>query len=494
MSFELMERNIAEAQKVILRDSAEVARGQMRQRFHFMGQTGWINDPNGLIFFRGKYHVFYQYNPFGSFWSEMYWGHAVSEDLLHWDYLPIALAPSENYDDHPQGGCFSGSAVEKDGRLYLFYTGTANNGNGFEQTQCLAVSDDGIHFTKYEGNPLLTAPEGVPADYFRDPKVWEHEGTYYMVVGGQRDRKAVALLYRSNDLIHWEYFNTLFESRGEWGYMWECSDFFELDGKYVYICSPMGAGERTSVYFIGDFDYSTGRFIYHNTGEIDWGFDFYAPQTFKDAKGRRVMIAWANGWDWMPFWKDWGPTYREGWCGSYCLPREVRLLEDLTLQFKPVEELSGIEENLHSYPDLEIGDTPYKIEAGDGVSYRLRFSLDLTATESRLVTVDLRQGEDKQAVLQIDLKSGELRLDRSAADGWSKGVTRGPLGLGKKKVLDFDIVVDKSSIEVFSDNYRNNHAVNVFASDKQTGLELSSKGGVARIVGMTTCGLKTVNK
>ena len=318
MSKETMQSAIDRAQHVIEQQASEVAKTAMRQRYHFMGPCGWINDPNGLIYYKGKYHFFYQFNPYSGFWSQMHWGHAVSDDLLHWEHLPVALAPSEIYDDHPQGGCFSGSAIEKDGDLYLVYTGTANNGNGFEQTQNVAVSVDGVHFSKCEGNPVIEPPEGVPHDFFRDPKVWEHEGLYYLVCGAQRDGRAQALLY------HWEFFNVLFESRGEWGFMWECPDFFPLGDKWVFLCSPMGIGERTTVYFVGDFDYGTGSFTYTVTGEADWGFDFYAPQTFQDGNGRRIMVGWANGWDWMPFWKDWGPTWREGWCGSFAVPREVR--------------------------------------------------------------------------------------------------------------------------------------------------------------------------
>ena len=174
MSRELMQQNIQKAQLEIDAKKDIVKNGKMRQHYHFMAQTGWINDPNGLIYYKGKYHFFFQYNPYYGFWDCMHWGHAVSEDMVHWEYLPLALAPSENYDNHPRGGCFSGSAIEHDGKLFLMFTGTANNGEGFEQTQCIAYSEDGIHFEKYEGNPVLTAPEGIPTDFFRDPKVWKH--------------------------------------------------------------------------------------------------------------------------------------------------------------------------------------------------------------------------------------------------------------------------------------------------------------------------------
>ena len=339
MSREIMQKNIARAQAYIDQNKESVKQGRMRQDYHFMAQTGWINDPNGLIFYKGKYHIFYQYNPYYGHWDYMHWGHAVSEDLVHWEHLPLALAPSETYDDHYRGGCFSGSAIEHDGKLFLMYTGCTNNGSGFEQTQCIAFSEDGIHFEKYEGNPVLTAPEGVPKHLFRDPKVWKNDGKYYMICGASKNNLAQALLYVSEDMLHWEFFSVLAQSRGEWGYMWECPDFFPLGDKYVLLVSPMGAGERTCVYMVGDFSYETGKFVWDVSGEADWGFDFYAPQSFVDGKGRRLVIGWANAWDWMPFWKDWGPAYREGWCGSFAVPRQVKMNADHTLSFEPVEEL-----------------------------------------------------------------------------------------------------------------------------------------------------------
>ena len=245
MSRELMLEKIVKAQERITRDREQVSSGNMRQRYHFMAETGWINDPNGVIYYKGKYHFFYQYNPYHGFWENMHWGHAVSEDMLHWEYLPPALAPSEEYEDHLKGGCFSGSAIEHEGKLYLMYTAAANHGKGFVQTQCIAYSEDGIHFEKYEKNPVLTAPKGVAQDSFRDPKVWRHEGLYYMVCGASKDKKGQALLYRSEDMLQWSFVNVLAESRGEWGSMWECPDFFEIGRRYVLTFSPIGAGERT---------------------------------------------------------------------------------------------------------------------------------------------------------------------------------------------------------------------------------------------------------
>lgn len=494
MSYEIMEKNIKRAQREIECGKDKVKDGKMRQHYHFMAQTGWLNDPNGLIYFRGKYHFFFQYNPYHGFWEWMHWGHAVSEDMLHWEYLPLALAPSETYDNHLHGGCFSGSAIECGGRLYLVFTASTNEGDGFEQTQCIAYSEDGIHFEKYEKNPVLTAPEGVAKDQFRDPKVWKHEDTYYLVCGASRGNRGQALLYRSKDMLQWEFFNVLAESRGEWGSMWECPDFYPLGEKYVLSFSPMNAGDHTAVYFVGDFDYDTGKFDYHVSGEMDWGLDFYAPQSFQAPDGRRIVVGWSNEWEWMPQWKDWGPTYKEGWCGFFNIPREVRMLEDDTLQFLPVEEMATLRKDLQSKGELAVMEEDIGITAGDGVSFELMMEIDLVKTNADKLELDLRCGNGKKTACIFDFKNAELRVDRTNADGWSSGVSRSVMYLKGKKVLDVHVFSDQSSLEIFTDRYRNNHSNNIFAADEQNQLKIRAYGGTVFIKEMKTCGLKDVNR
>lgn len=490
MSKELMKQNIEKAQREIDSKKDIVKKGKMRQRYHFMAQTGWLNDPNGLIYFRGKYHFFFQHNPYNGFWDSMHWGHAVSDDMLHWEYLPLALAPSETYDNHLRGGCFSGSAIEHDGKLFLMFTGATNEGKGNEQTQCIAYSEDGIHFEKYAGNPVLTAPEGVPTDCFRDPKVWKHEDTYYMVCGASRDNKGQALLYRSKDMIHWTYFNVLAESRGEWGYMWECPDFYPMGDKYVLTFSPMGAGEHTSVYLVGDFDYLTGKFCCHVSGEIDWGLDYYAPQSFLAPDGRRIIVGWSNEWEWMPLWKDWGPTYKEGWCGFFNIPREVRMRKDGTLQFLPIREVETIRENPKRIAELVVSEEYTELEAGDGVCFELKLKIDLQRTNADELELDLRCGAERRTICLFHFKKGEMRVDRNAADGWSKGVSRSVLYLQGKKELDVHILSDQSSLEIFTDQYQNNHSNNIFAKASQNQLRVRAHGGNAVLRDIETYGLR----
>lgn len=489
MSKALHLKNISKAQKEITSKKERMKHATMRQRYHFMAEEGWINDPNGLIFFRGKYHFFYQYNPYDPYWGTMHWGHAISDDMLHWEYLPIALAPSEPYDDHKEGGCFSGSAIEHNGKLYIFYTGTTNYGDGFVQTQCMAYTEDGVHFEKYDKNPIIAAPEGYEHNNFRDPKVWKHENCFYMVCGAKKDNLAKAILYKSTNLTDWDYFNVLIESRGEYGYMFECPDFYPLDNKYVFMFSPMGLQERSSVYLVGDMDYRTGKFIPSLTGEIDWGYDFYAPQSFMDAKGRRLIVAWANAWDWMPWWKDWGPSYKENWCGSFNLPREVKLMPNHTLQFVPIEEVKLLRNNKQEYFDIHVHGTSFSISAGDGVAFESNMILDLEATSAKRVILNLRCGNGKGTNVCFDLEKAEITFDRNNSDGWSVGCSRSPLCLKDKTKLDIHVFADQSSIEIFSSQYQNNHSCNVFADSSQNQNFVIAEGGEAVFKSISSWGL-----
>lgn len=486
--------NIKKAQLEIEKKKPLIKDAKMRQRYHFMAEEGWINDPNGLIFFNNQYHFFYQYNPYDSYWGAMHWGHAVSSDLVNWEYLPIALAPSEHYDDHDRGGCFSGSAVEHEGILYLLYTGTTNYGDGFIQTQCLAYSGDGINFEKYENNPIIKAPEGYEEANFRDPKVWKHGEWFYLVCGGKKDNLAKALLYRSKDLKNWEFFNILAESRGEWGYMWECPDFYPIGDKFVLMFSPMGLHERTTVYMVGDLNYETGKFRYTTTGEIDWGFDYYAPQSFQDHKGRRLIVGWANAWDWMPWWKDWGPSFKENWCGSFGLIREVKLCEDNTLMFVPVEEYEVLRYDGLESQNITVSGGIYEIKAGDGVAYEIKMQIDLAKTTAGSFELLLRCSDSKLSRISFNLKTPEMTFDRNHSDGWSKGISKCPLILKNQEVLDIHVFADQSSIEIFTDNYQTVHSCNVFAGNEENNNYILANDGTLVIKSLKTWGMRSSMK
>lgn len=309
-----------------------------RLQYHVMPPVGWMNDPNGFSFFKGEYHLFYQFYPYDSQWGPMHWGHVKSPDLVDWTYLPTALVPEEEM-------CFSGSAVVHDDKLVLMYTGreTSEIDPFFNESQYLAFSDDGIHFHKYEGNPvLLDSPNGSPD--FRDPKVWKHEDHWYVIIGSRTlDERGRVLLYRSPDLITWEFLNVLTESSGDMGYMWECPDFFELNGKYILLWSPQGmepAGDRyknlyQTGYVIGNFNYDTFEFVPEvGFQEIDFGHDFYATQTLEN-DGKRILVAWFG------MWETGFPEAADGWAGAITIPRELKL-RGSRLLMKPVDALTSL--------------------------------------------------------------------------------------------------------------------------------------------------------
>ena len=243
--------------------------------------------------------------------------------------------------------------------------------------------------------------------------------------------------------------------------------------------SPMGGKERTSVYLVGDFDYNTGKFFYTVSGEIDWGFEYYAPQSFEAPDGRRLLVGWANAWDWMPFWKDWGPTYREGWCGFFNIPREAVLNEDNTLSFIPVRELETLRENGKKREDVLL-EAEKAEEICDGSIYEMKMKIDLQKTDAKSFTLKLRASEERSTEITFDLEKAEIRFDRNHADNWSKGIARGPLNLMNKDSLDIHIYSDTISVEMFSNGYQNNFSCNIYnIEEKQKNYMIAKGGGVA---------------
>ena len=258
-----------------------------KQLFHFEPPYGWINDPNGLCFFNGKYHVFYQHNPYSLKWDKMHWGHAVSDDLIHFEYRPIALAPDMPYEN--SGGCFSGSAVVKDGKLFLFYTSVSKE-LGF--TQSIAFSEDGETFYKYADNPIIDAHFAGSSESrreFRDPKVNYFDGKYYMVTSDS-DGKGTGMicLRESDDLIHWGNMRYILSDK-EFGPVIECPDFYKEGDKYILTFSLSVGKPYRVITLIGNFDGSS--FTAEKRFDTESGPDYYAPQSFEYGK-RRISFGW----------------------------------------------------------------------------------------------------------------------------------------------------------------------------------------------------------
>lgn len=301
--------------------------------FHYKPRKGWINDPNGLVYFDGYYHVFYQHAPdFETPWKEpMHWGHARTKDFLAWEELPVALYPDKEYDS---GGCWSGTAIAKDGILYLFYASvrTPEGSNEKIQTVSVAYSYDGVHFEKYAGNPVIAEyPEEGGPD-FRDPAVCMVDGEYYcvMATGNPKDRAARLLLYKSLDLLNWEYIGVM----SEWAECMyaECPSFMKTDEGYLLTASvcPLKSRHYFSVMF-GDF--SGGKFDIKYTAEVDKGPDQYAGQVFRDHRGRNILISWIPGWKYNGF------AERDVGCMS--VPREIKFVDGRIIAY-PIEEFKHL--------------------------------------------------------------------------------------------------------------------------------------------------------
>ncbi len=432
-----------------------------RPAFHLSPRAGWMNDPNGFCRYQGKYHLFYQYYPYEPKWGPMHWGHAVSEDLLHWEYLPAALAPDMPYD---QGGCFSGSAIElPDGKLMLMYTGVRKeeqpDGTILDvQTQCLAVGD-GIDFEKYAGNPVLTEedlPAGSSRNDFRDPKiVVRKDGTYRSYIGNRpADGSGQVLCFQSADGFHWSFQSILDSNGNRLGKMWECPDFFGLDGKHVLLVSPQDMlpqgfeyhNGNGTVCLIGRFDEETETFIEESNQAVDYGIDFYASQTVQMSDGRRVMIGWMQNWDTCEF-----RAHHGKWQGQMSLPRELSIKNGRLYQ-APLRELEAFRQNKAVYQNALItGDKVFpdicgrrldlevSVRPEEGEELYRKFSIHFARNEMYHTTVSFRPHEE---VLKIDRKfSGSRRAiihqRRSKVAGSSDGL------------IKLRLILDRCSVEVF---------------------------------------------
>ena len=331
-------------------------------KFHVTGGIGWLNDPNGFAPYKGEYHLFFQYYPYDVRWGPMHWGHVKTKDFIKWERLPAALAPDMEYDS---GGCFSGSAVEMtDGRHLLMYTGVRNvrgeNGRieSF-QTQCVAVGD-GIDYEKYEGNPVIGAdmlPEGGSCKDFRDPKIWREGDKYFSVIVNEGpDKSGNVLLYESQDGYQWKFVSILAECANRYGKMWECPDFFPLDGRHVLLVSPIEMSAQglefhpgnATVCMMGKFDRKTNRLMREVVHAIDYGLDFYAPQTLQAEDGRRIMIAWMQNWETSAC-----RLHDLGFMGQMTVPRELSIKNGRLYQL-PVRELERYRVSKVEYENILV--------------------------------------------------------------------------------------------------------------------------------------------
>ena len=412
---------------------ADVEADPYRQQFHLQPPVGWLNDPNGLCVYGGQYHAFFQYGPFDVTGGVKHWGHAVSKDLLHWEPLPVMLYPDEPFDCH---GVYSGSALIEGTEMYLYYTGNVKNPGDFDYIKqgrghnvCLAVSHDGKTVTSKQ---CLLYNKDYPAGltcHVRDPKVFVYEGKYYMVLGARTlEDKGEVLVFESADKLHWNHINTL-TTPEPFGYMWECPDLFCLDGQWYLAVSPQGI-QCQNIYGCGYFAVYGDWRAHCTLGEFheaDFGFDYYAPQSFVDENGRRIQIGWMG----MPD-ADYGnaPTVAHGWQHCFTVPRLLTKGPGGTLLQTPV-------------PELDARRSAAALTLRNGEEASLSPCFDLTAAPAGDFALTVARGvelvyteQDSTCVLQF--------TDPAQASGRTQRRTK--LSAPCRSVR---VVGDRSSLEIF---------------------------------------------
>ncbi|AXI39455.1 sucrose-6-phosphate hydrolase [Bacillaceae bacterium ZC4] len=451
-------RRIEEATKEELNALKEkVNKSIWRQKFHIQPVTGLLNDPNGFSYFNGEYHLFYQWFPLGPVHGLKYWYHTKSKDLVNWQNVGIGIKPNDYFDSH---GAYSGSAICHDGKLHLMYTGNTRDENWVRHPyQCLAVMNENGRIEKLQEPVIKEVPKGY-TDHYRDPKVWKENDTFYAVIGAQRENKTGCIvLYSSPDLKNWTFEGEVQTNLKEFGFMWECPDYFELDGKGVLIFSPQGLEPKgdqfqniyQSGYLLGNtLDLKTKVFEHGEFVELDRGFDFYAPQTTIDHKGRRLLVGWMG----LPEIEY--PTDKDGWAHCLTLPRELTVQNGKLIQC-PVKELETLRQDSVNVKDI-LDDEKKMYEGFNGTTYEL--ICEFTNMEADEVGIEFRSCKDEKTVISYNRKEQKVTLDRTHSGevpAKEYGTTRTCSVEGD--TLKLHLFVDTSSVEIFI-----NDGVEVFTS------------------------------
>jgi beta-fructofuranosidase len=428
-----------------------------RPLFHLQPPANWNNDPNGPIYYKGHYHLFYQLNPYGDGWGHMHWGHFRSKDLAHWEHQPIALWPSDKLgEEHVFSGC---AAVTKKGQLMLIYTSIGKRLP--EQWAAIPEDDDLIKWKKHPANPILTEKlhGDVKIHEWRDPFVFQHAGRTYVVCGGNlnanKGGQAVVNVYRAenDELTEWKYLGVLFQHPDKEVKNIECPLFFPLGGKWVLITSQ----GRPVQYFVGDLDDKTMKFNPKERGVMDHG-NYYAPNCLADADDRRVL------WGWVP---DFPPG--KGWNGCMTLPRVLTVGEDGKLRQWSVPELAELRGRGQGEKRPQVlGEQALEIAKGD----TLEIIADLELGDAKDVRLDLRRSDDGKKAVPITFDGKKLHVA-----GLDVPFTLAPAD----KTLDLHVFLDRSVLEVYA-NGRECITRVIEAGPDQQGVAIRASGGKARLV------------
>lgn len=491
-----------------------LASDRHRPRFHLLPPSAWLNDPNGPLYWNGRYHLFYQYCPTVSNFGTKYWGHAVSIDLVHWKNLGIAIAPTPGGPD--KNGCWSGSAVVVNGVPTIVYTGaTWSAENEFAERkkgiiperQMVAVAADPTDpylrkWTKIADNPVLAAPpEGIKAVGWRDPSLWKEGNTWYMVIGsGELGTGGLALLYSSKDLRKFTYLHPMAVAKADpnsqdstrpFTSMWECPEFFFLEGKPILL---VARGNK----------YLTGKYIEHRfhqefEGQIDCGMVAYAQKTMEDAEGRRIW------WAWIHEKRSSKAQVAAGWAGVMSLPRRLTLLTDGALGVEPVPELKDLRQGQKRLSNKKIeSNGPLLVDGFASDCAEIEVEIELGDAQQAGLRVRSTSDGSEQTLIGFDRSSQTLFCDTTAASKdpeTSKlpsyfpnpGMQGGVLRLEKTEPLCLRVYVDASVVETFA-NGKLSLSDRVYPSNPASlGIGLFARGGTAHLRSMTLWELKPIS-
>lgn len=473
---------------------------KFRPQLHFTPKDQWMNDPNGMVFYEGEYHLFYQYHPESTVWGPMHWGHAVSQDLVHWEHLPIALAPDEHgaifsgsvvVDKHDTSGFFGG----KSGLVAIFTHHDTKPGTDLtRQRQSLAYSTDrGRTWTKYANNPVLIE-EALPD--FRDPKVfWFNPQQSWIMVIAAGD---AIRFYKSPNLKEWTYSGEFGVGQGSHDGVWECPDLFELpvDGdtinkRWVLIVSigedaNFLEGSRTQ-YFIGSFNGDT--FVPEESPApllwLDHGRDNYAGVTWSDVpeqQGRRLFIGWMNNWKYANVI----PT--SDWRGAMTLPRELTLtaeLEGVRLLQMPIRELQAQRRSEQNWAAFELSHSELTVTHGDLLEIIAEFEFD----DELEFGLKLRASETEETIVGYSTHEQLLFIDRSRSGAidfhGDFACKHSALLKAETGIIKLHIFVDRSSIEAFANDGKLVMTDQIFPLSSSTGIKLYAKDGSVKVKSLT---------
>lgn len=459
--------------------------------YHLASPAYVMKQPTAFSAFGPNYHLFFQQNYKNKDGENLVWGHAISPDLVNWKHISTAIAPSEEYDNN---GILGGSAIEDDGLLYLVYTGKAITPNNEEtedntkiyETQNLAMSKDGINFGKSANNSVIKAELNNTAHQFsntefRNPYVWKLEDDYYALVGTQyeKTKDGAVILFKSKDLRNWEYLNvTAIGNKGEMGTMWEAPALIKMGENDLLSISAQGIKPHDKLFlnkyqsgaFLGKLDYKSGNFAQQGAFMLyDYGFDFYAPQFVKTADGRTIFIAWL-GMDGTPMYES-----NEHWAGMMTIPRELQIV-DGKIKTYPIKELENLRETPISI-DNQIVKEAKEFKNISGDAYEIELVANLTNSNS--FEIKLRASDEEETSVIYDKENKVLKLNRDKSgttkSGGVKGEREAKLQL-TNNILNLRIFVDKSSIEIFSNDGEIAMSSRIYPSPNATAIKFVSNG------------------